>query len=135
MSGVHDLERRVLVLAPTERDAQNTTRILQRQGIGSTVCRDIDALCREIAIGAGAVVLTEETLGAAHLARLVAVIEAQPHWSDLPFVALTRGGPDSEAATHAMESLGNVILLERPVRLATFVTATRTALRERTRQY
>jgi signal transduction histidine kinase len=34
-----------------------------------------------------------------------------------------------------MQSLGNVILLERPVRVGTFVTAARTALRERDRQY
>ena len=132
---VRELERRVLVLAPTVRDAANTTQILGTAGLNTFVCRDIDALCAELAIGAGAVVVTEETLAAQRMARIADFLRQQPQWSDLPFIAVTRGGPDSVAAAQAMETLGNVILLERPVRMATFITATRTALRERERQY
>ena len=132
---VHDLERRVLVLAPTVRDAANTTQILGQAGIRTTVCRELQALLHELEAGAGAVVVTEETLAAGRMGSLTGFLRKQPKWSDLPFIAVTRGGPDSVAAVQAMETLGNVILLERPVRMSTFITAARTALRERERQY
>jgi len=132
---VRELERRLLVLAPTVRDAVNTTQILGSAGLATFVCGDIESLCAELEVGAGAVVVTEETLAAQRMARIVDYLRKQPQWSDLPFIAVTRGGPDSAAAATAMETLGNVILLERPVRMATFITAARTALRERERQY
>jgi len=131
----HALERRVLVLAPTVRDAVNTSRVLGRAGIATAECVDVESLCTELAVGAGAVIVTEETLAPARMTRLAGFLGKQPKWSDLPFIAVTRGGPDSVAAVQAMETLGNVIVLERPVRMSTLVTAARTALRERERQY
>jgi signal transduction histidine kinase len=135
VSDARDNEHRILVLAPTLRDAENTSRILGNAGIPTTPCRDIDVVCAAIEEGAGALVITEETLADAPRARLADYLGRQPQWSDLPIIAVTRGGPDSAAAVQAMQSLGNVILLERPVRIGTFVTAARTALRERDRQY
>jgi signal transduction histidine kinase len=129
------VERRVLVLAPTVRDAVNTSRVLGSAGIGTAVCGDVEQLCRELAVGAGAVIVTEETLAPSRMAPLAELLRKQPKWSDVPFIAVTRGGPDSAAAVQAMETLGNVILLERPVRMSTLITATRTALRGRERQY
>ncbi len=130
-----ELERRVLVLAPTGRDGANSQAVLGRAGVACAVCRDVDELCREIAAGAGAVLVTEEALSLNRAGRLAEVLRGQPPWSDLPVVALTRGGPDSPAALRAMETLGNVVLLERPVRVSTLLTAVRTALRARARQY
>jgi signal transduction histidine kinase len=135
MSAEADVERRVLVLAPTLRDALNTSRILGKAGISTYACSDVEGVCKEISNGAGALVITEETLAGGRAARLAAYLRDQPQWSDLPIIAVTRGGPDSAAAIHVMETLGNVILLERPVRIGTFATAARTALRERARQY
>ena len=135
MSAPEDLEQRVLVLAPTLRDGLNTTRILGAAGIATHTCRDIETVCAEIGRGAAALVITEETLSSGRAERLAAFLRTQPQWSDLPIIAVTRGGPDSAAAVQAMETLGNVILLERPVRIGTLVTAARTALRERRRQY
>jgi signal transduction histidine kinase len=129
------LEERVLVFAPTLRDGLNTSHILGNAGISTYACSDIETVCAEIACGAGALVITEETLAAGRAEHLAARLREQPQWSDLPIIAVTRGGPDSAAAVQVMETLGNVILLERPVRIGTFVTATRTALRERRRQY
>ena len=49
---------------------------------------------------------------------------------------LTRQGADSpRAPRRRCETLGNVTLLERPVRVAALVSAVRTALRARQRQY
>jgi signal transduction histidine kinase len=129
------VEGRVLVLAPTGRDGANSEAVLGRAGIACAVCRTVDDLCREVGAGAGAVLLTEEALDLDRAGRLADTLRRQPPWSDLPVVALSRGGPDSPAALRAMETLGNVILLERPVRVSTLQTAVRTALRARARQY
>jgi signal transduction histidine kinase/ActR/RegA family two-component response regulator len=48
---------------------------------------------------------------------------------------LTRQGADSAAVALAVESLGNVTLLERPVRIGALASAVRSALRARDRQY
>ena len=63
------------------------------------------------------------------------ILAAQPPWSDLPVLVLTRSGADSAALDEAVRTLGNVTLLERPVRVATLLSAVRTALRARERQY
>ena len=130
-----ELEGRVLVLAPTGKDGANSKAVLGKAGLACAVCRDIRELCREIEAGVGAVLLTEEALALDRASCLAEVLQGQPAWSDLPFVALTRGGPDSPAALRAVATLGNVILLERPVRISTLLTAVRTALRARGRQY
>ncbi|HUS24032.1 MAG TPA: HAMP domain-containing sensor histidine kinase, partial [Candidatus Binatia bacterium] len=129
------LEHRVLVLAPTGRDAANTERLLTRAGFAVHLSQDAPGLCAEVARGAGAVLLTEEALTRDTDGVLPAMLLRQPAWSDLPFIVLTAGGPDSPGALHATQTLGNVILLERPVRVSTCVVAARTALRARERQY
>ena len=71
--------------------------------------------------------MTRETL-----ADLVA---GQPPWSDLPMLILTRPGADSATVSGAVASLGNVTLLERPIRVPALVSAVQVALRARGRQY
>ena len=70
--------------------------------------------------------------------RLSAWIEAQPEWSDLPFVLLTHRGGGLErnpTAARYLEILGNVTFLERPFHPTTLVSVARSALRGRRRQY
>ncbi|HZP12183.1 MAG TPA: ATP-binding protein [Nevskiaceae bacterium] len=131
----HPDSLRLLVLAPTGRDAANTLSVLARGRMSAQICHNVEALCDEIEAGAGAVLITEEALVSDAPNRLHAIVTRQPPWSDLPFIVLTRGGPDSPVALRAMETLGNVILLERPVRMSTCIAAGRTALRARARQY
>ena len=50
-------------------------------------------------------------------------------------IVLTRRGADSPDVGYALEQLGNVTLLERPLRLATLISTVRTSLRARQRQY
>jgi len=54
---------------------------------------------------------------------------------DLPILILTHHGADSAAAAHATETLGNVTLLERPTRKTALLSAVRSALRAREKQY
>ncbi len=128
------LERRVLVLAPTGRDAGLTQAMLEKAGIGCDVCPDPGSLARAIDSGAGAVLVAEEAISNGGLDALGRIVSRQPPWSDLPVLLLTRTGADSPAASKALEVLGNVTLLERPVRIAALASAVRSALRARDRQ-
>ena len=67
-------------------------------GLHCTRCRDLHELSVEVAAGAGAVLLTEESLTAPGISRLLAVVHEQPSWSQLPVVLLMRGGARSESA-------------------------------------
>ena len=131
---IEQTEGRVLVLAPTGKDATLTRELLGYAGIRCEICTDLGCVVRELERGAGALLVAEEALanGSQALADIVA---RQPAWSDLPLLILTRNGADSEALTEAVHILGNVILLERPVRVAALASAARSALRTRDRQY
>ena len=127
--------RRVLHVPPTGRDGEITVGLLAREGVSCVICRDLRQLAREIAIGAGAVLLTEEALVAPDLEEVLEALGAQPAWSDLPVVLLMRGGVDSPTAVSVLPALRNVTLLERPAPVRSVLSAVTAALRARERQY
>jgi signal transduction histidine kinase len=136
----HDVEGTdtVAVLAPTGRDAGVTERVLREAGIGTVVCADLEALCSEIADGAGVALLTEEALLGDATEKFCLFLDSQQPWSDVPLVILTAERELSRTIPPSLEAVierGNVTLLERPVRVATMVTVLRAALRARQRQY
>jgi signal transduction histidine kinase/ActR/RegA family two-component response regulator len=131
----HLRDRRLLFLAPTDRDATTTQAMLAPLGVDVHVCREFADVLAELRGGAGAVLLPEEAATTVQIGALQTHLRAQPPWSDLPILLLTRHGADSEQASEAVRMLGNVTLLERPVRVATLLSAVRTALRARERQY
>src|SRR5262245_56854699 len=128
-------ERRILILAPTSRDAVLTCTILHENGVESAVCEDVEMLTRELQRGAGAVLLAEEFVSRGQSRPIADAIAAQPPWSDLPFMLITGQGADSPAVSLALGSLGNVTLVERPTRVTALVSAVHSALRARERQY
>jgi signal transduction histidine kinase len=128
-------EKRILVLAPTKRDAALTCNILDAQGIPCVACDDVAALVDEMKRGVGAILLAEETVRAGQSAAIETAIAAQPPWSDLPVLLITGQGADSPAAALALRSLGNVMLIERPTRVTALISTVQSALRARKRQY
>ncbi len=128
-------ENRVLLLTPTRKDATTAAKLLDRVEVEACQCDGVRALCEELARGAAAILVAEESLCGEGLPRIGAAVAEQPPWSDLPVLVITRGGHDSAIAAKAMQTLGNVTLIERPVRVPTFVSAIRTAIRSRRRQY
>jgi PAS domain S-box-containing protein len=129
-------ERRLLVLTPTGRDAALTRTLLSEGGIRCTICTDLAQLVGELAQGAGAILISEEALPTEQQLYLLGDrLSRQPPWSDLPILLLAHPGADSQAVRQTVRALGNVTLLERPVRLAALMTAVQTALRARNRQY
>jgi PAS domain S-box-containing protein len=130
------LERRLLILAPTGRDAELSRTLLAEHGFRCTICNDLQCLVAEMALGVGAVLVSEEALQTIeHLYVLGERLARQPTWSDVPVLLLAHPGADSPQVRQTVRSLGNVTLLERPVRMAALMTAVQTALRARTRQY
>jgi signal transduction histidine kinase/ActR/RegA family two-component response regulator len=128
-------DRRLIFLAATTKDASTMQSMLAPTGIRVDVCRSFAAMIQEARAGLGVLMLGEEMVTPANNAALTALLAAQPPWSDLPVLVLTRPGADSERTIAAVRTLGNVTLIERPVRLAALVSAVRTAIRARDRQY
>ncbi|HEY2066714.1 MAG TPA: ATP-binding protein [Gemmatimonadaceae bacterium] len=126
------------VLAPTGRDGPLALQVLAKHGIPAHVCGDMDDVVRGVSDGVGALLIAEEALGPGDRAELVAALEQQPVWSDVPVVLLIASGTSSGALNAGVQQVmrrGNVTLLERPVRVATLTSALDAALRARTRQY
>ena len=128
-------DRRLLFLPATAKDGATTQVMLSSFGIRVDVCSTFKALLHEVGQGVGAVLLPDEVVSSAHITALRAVLDSEPPWSDLPLLVLTRPGADSVESGEAARTLGNVTLLERPIRVATLLSAVRTALRARERQY
>jgi PAS domain S-box-containing protein len=128
-------ERRIVVLAPTHKDAGFTQSILEKASVTCVCCTALDEACREMDSGVGALLLSEEALAQRDDACLTDWLARQPSWSDLPVLLLARSGAASETVGLAMDVIGNVTVLERPTRVSAFLTAVRAALRARERQY
>ena len=119
----------------TSKDAVMTQAALAPLGITTIVCRRFDELLHEVDTGGGALLIAEELLSTTHNAALNDRLKHQPAWSDLPVLILTRPGRNAGSLDEAVAAFGNVTLLERPLHVATLLSAVRTALRARERQY
>jgi signal transduction histidine kinase len=126
---------RVLVRCATARDDAMTVRELARAGLAAQACDDLGALLHELEDGAGALLVAEECLQDPRVSDLMQAIARQPPWSDLPLMILARHGADSIAIADALALGANITVLERPMRVAALISAVRTALRGRRRQY
>ena len=132
------LEMRVVVLAPVGRDAQLLADTLAALQIETAISNNAATLLRMLDEGAGSAIIAEEALAPDLIHGLSAWLNAQPPWSDMPFIVLTfRGRPTRESRYRAQElqELGNFTLIERPARPETVQSSVRAALRARMRQY
>jgi signal transduction histidine kinase len=131
------LEERVLLFALRGRDSEVIERLLTRQGHACQVCASGDALAAALAEGAGAAMVTEESLAETDRRNLVRWLEAQPPWSDFPFILLAtkRSGRRPREALDILNQLSNVVVLERPLHGETLASAVESSLRARRRQY
>ena len=112
--------------------------LLREAAIPAAICPDSASFENVISDETCFIVVTEEALRAADLRRLAERFGAQPSWSDLPFIVLTRrtaGRENDPFLACLSDILGNVTFLERPFHPATFISVARTALKGRTRQF
>ena len=126
---------RVLILAPTGRDASLACQLLSQEGLACLPCLDENILFQEIEAGAAVAILAEEALQPRTLQTLSEVLGKQGPWSDLPLIIFSRSSGSSESILSSLGPLSNATILERPVRVSTLLSAVKAAQRARRRQY
>jgi signal transduction histidine kinase/DNA-binding response OmpR family regulator len=127
-------DERVLVLMPSQRDAERTAALFKEENIAHKVCRDLSELCRALRAGAAALLLTDEVLGNDSAGQLSEALRYQATWSSLPILVLAREGWSREEERLA-PSQSSLVMVERPVRTRTLIGVVRSALRDRRHQY
>jgi signal transduction histidine kinase len=135
---IPEAEARILVFAPTGRDAALIAGTLSADSLAVAFCPDDETLLKMLSEGAAAAIIAEEALSHAAIASLGRWIASQDTWSDMPFVVLTSHGmpsPSTARKARELEALGNVTFLERPARPETVLGSMRAAFRARLRQY
>jgi signal transduction histidine kinase len=133
-----DLAGRILILAPSGRDAPAVAEIIARAGMAPQIFPDIEALCQTMDGGAGAVLVAEEALDRQErIEAFGRTLAAQPAWSELPvlLIAKASGRGPARSAGERIGGYANVVMLERPLRSATLISALQSALTARQRQY
>jgi signal transduction histidine kinase len=130
-------EPRILIFAPTGRDASLTANFLRRLGSSIHICDDMLQVCEQAGKGCDLILLAEETLNENSVKLLVQTLLEQEPWSDIPITIITSGGEASAERLRILASIGprgNVGLLERPFRRGTLLSTVDVALRSRARQ-
>ncbi len=131
------MDERILILAPRGRDAPVIAETVAVLGHKTLICSDVNALTAALQGKAGAAILTEEALAEQGSSVLTDWLSAQPPWSDFPFIVLVTKQPGrrTQADAERLQGMGNIVLLERPINAETLVSAARSAVRARRRQY
>ena len=139
MTVMDAIDLTVSICAPFGKDAALIERVLAQAGVKTQAVTSAMELERSIADKVGAAIITEEVLQDDEAVQMLGQkLSLQPPWSDFPIIVLTGSGlttASTESAVRARAPLGNVTLLERPLRPATLVSAARSALLARMRQY
>ena len=130
----HPAEGRVLLLPATSRDGQAVGAFIEREAIDCLVCRHAWELVSAMKEGAAVLVLTDSALAGPGGPLILDALQRQPPWSDLPVVMLGRAETADEVR-ELIDRMTNVTLLDRPTSSRNLLSAIRTALRARLRQY
>src|ERR1700722_7201598 len=124
----------VLALAPSGRDAALTVELLSREPIPARICRSARQLAEQMPEAAMALI-AEEALTPEATDTIAGALLVQPAWSAFPIVVVSATealtGQDGARWLH----LGNVTLLDRPLRITAMLMGVRAGLRARRRQY
>ena len=132
---VTSVEQRVLVLMPSQRDTDRTMQLLAEANVPCAPCADSEELCRELLRGAGAVLLTDEMLGAGLDQSVQRALLRQSTWSAVPVLLLARDGASERSERGVLGGYNHTVVVERPVRKRSLLSAVRSALRARRNQY
>jgi len=133
-----NISERILVCAAFGRDGELIERELGRAGLSSFRCSALEDLCGCVPDGAGVILICDYCFSRDDVALLAEMLSSQPPWSELPVLVLTSGGvttAETHSVLRALEPIGNVTLLERPLRPDTLVSSVQAAIRARRHQY
>lgn len=129
---------RVVILAPVGRDTRLLAITLEEMKVDAIPAANSGELFELLKEGAGSAIVADEALTPQEADALTTWLGSQPSWSDMPLIILTSAGRPtimSQQRAHVLSAIGNVTLIERPVRPETIQSAVRAALRARMRQY
>lgn len=129
----------MLISAPYANDAASVGGLLKDHGYLISLCPTLDDIAQAIDRETGVILVTEEALRA-DLGSLHRALEAQPAWSDIPFVLLSgrqmgRSSNKEVVRRRLPDSAINVILLERPLSAESLTSAIASAMRARQKQF
>jgi signal transduction histidine kinase len=126
----------VLVLAQFGRDSELLQKFLKRHHFHSHIAGSAEELLNELDRGAAIGIVTEESFNMP-MEQWTHRLEMQPPWSDFPFIILTASGTAALSSPRLaqLRNMGNVTLVERPVRSESLLSAVESAMRARMRQY
>jgi PAS domain S-box-containing protein len=128
------LPDRMLVLVPDAVGGALVREMLTGAGlknVAASAADIVDAINRSMLAAA---VIAEEALADFDWPALKAALANQPPWSDCPFLVLASIGVERPTYPMPIEALGNLTLIDRPLREEPLVSAARAALRGRERQ-
>jgi signal transduction histidine kinase/ActR/RegA family two-component response regulator len=129
-------ENRILVVMPTERDAERTSRVLADAGMDQISFPDVGAMCAEfLTHGGAAMLLTEEVLSSDAREGLELTLKGQPTWATIPVLVIVRETSAERIPRGGLGGYPSVTIIERPVRTRSLVAALESALRGRRNQY
>lgn len=131
------LSERILVRAPTGDDAALIEQIVGPHGFAVVSVDDTATLATAWGDGAGMLLIASEALNEPDCCTsLKELLDAQEPWSEIPVILLGGGGEDEESQVkQILGDRAQILILERPVGITTFVSAAEAALRSRRRQY
>lgn len=132
--------RHIVIFARFGRDAQVAEILLHKRAIATTTVGSFDALVEAIDPYVGGVLLTDESLSGADLSALANKLDAQPSWSDVPFIVLTQRSRYESAHHRRLAGLlparmTNLVYIERPASALALTSAVEAALSGRERQF
>lgn len=127
--------QRVVALTPTLQDTRLCRQVLEQNGIAFCCCDTVQEFIDAISEGAGVALIAQEHLSDATIGQLKETLSHQPKWSELPILVLLQVGDIGSTALQRILSLDHVTLINRPLRIAIFVTTLLAKLRDRLRQF
>lgn len=125
----------VTVLAPTPQDAKHCSQILKEHGLTVEIAASVLEVIRQLRGGSGVLLISQEFMTAEAMDQLKHAAARQASWSDIPIIVLLATTEPTARQITELLSLGNVTLMERPLRIALLVSTLRAKLRDRCRQY
>lgn len=140
MSESESESQAILVLAPLGRDAELACKILTAKELRCRPCHSVGELSGHDLEIVSAIVLTEEILTPSAVKVLAGLLQTQPAWSNLPIIIFTErchGGSSlrDKDLRDAFGAAMDVVMLERPIHVASFVSIVQSAVLARHRQY
>lgn len=124
----------VAICAPTGRDGPVLYEILASADIALCLTGPQELVSGIARSAYAAVILTEEAIATIPPDPMRTALLGQPPWSDLQFLVLRSRGVPGPQLSAALQQLGNVVQVERPVHRHVLIDLVRNVLRARGRQ-